>query len=255
MKHQHKFTLKHDKVDPRDFKVSAKRLAAIGPLPSSVDLRPVSPPIYNQGRVGLCFAHAGCRCFDMEFYRHTQKFETPSRLFLGIVTRNDEGTLNQDAGATMRGTCKAMVKYGIPPESSMPYETSKMFQMPPQQLIVEAEKYQTTSYYSIPAGNIDMVKQAVAGGFAVMFGAAIYASFESQEISKTGMVSMPKANEQSLGGHALTVVGYDEAKQAFLVANSWGEEWGLAGYCWMPYDYFSALVWDLWVVTDTEIGE
>ncbi len=42
----------------------------------------------------------------------------------------------------------------------------------------------------------------------------------------------------STGGHAMAVVGYDDAKQAFKVRNSWGADWGEAGYCWIGYDTF-----------------
>ena len=75
-------------------------------------------------------------------------------------------------------------------------------------------------------------------------------------------------------------VGYDDEKQAFLVANSWGTTWGLRGFCWMPYAYFgsstaspslwkkfvrimtfnivkasvASYVFDTWVVSETELG-
>jgi C1A family cysteine protease len=34
-----------------------------------------------------------------------------------------------------------------------------------------------------------------------------------------------------------TMVGYDDARQQFKIRNSWGPDWGLAGYFWMPYPY------------------
>jgi C1A family cysteine protease len=253
---KHKFLLKKSRKDKRDLVVCASRLK-VSDIPSKMDLRDISPPIYDQGQVGLCFAHAGCRAFDVDFRSQKNAFITPSRLFLGIMTRSDEGTLNQDAGATMRGTCKAMVKYGISPESLFPYDTSKMYALPPQELMTVAEKYQALKYYSIPQGEVDTIKQAIASGHAVMFGAKIYRSFESPAVAESGIVPMPLKGEQSVGGHALTAVGYDDEKQMFLIANSWGPNWGLGGYCWMPYDYFASksLVFDLWVITQTELGE
>ena len=206
----HKFLLKKDKKDRRDFKVSANRLS-VTRLPPSVDLRSINPPIYDQGQAGLCFAHAGCRAFDTDFKSETGKFETPSRLFLGIMARNDEGTLSQDAGATMRGTCKAMVKYGIPPESTMPYDIRKMFKMPPQPIVNLASRYQALKYYSINPGDIDLMKQTLASKHDIMFGARIFQSFNSQEVAKSGIVPMPGPSnkDQALGGHALTCLHGD----------------------------------------------
>jgi Papain family cysteine protease len=37
------------------------------------------------------------------------------------------------------------------------------------------------------------------------------------------------------GGHCITVVGYDDSKGAWLIRNSWGTGWGMAGYCWFGY--------------------
>ncbi|MDE2109540.1 MAG: Cathepsin L [Alphaproteobacteria bacterium] len=35
--------------------------------------------------------------------------------------------------------------------------------------------------------------------------------------------------------HAVTIVGWDDAKHAWLVKNSWGTGWGLSGYIWIAY--------------------
>jgi len=41
-----------------------------------------------------------------------------------------------------------------------------------------------------------------------------------------------------LGGHAVAIVGYDDSKQAFKIANSWGTGWGVNGYGWISYQLF-----------------
>ncbi len=35
--------------------------------------------------------------------------------------------------------------------------------------------------------------------------------------------------------HAILVVGWDDRKQAWLIKNSWGTDWGLNGYMWIHY--------------------
>ncbi|OHD68447.1 MAG: hypothetical protein A2W19_14090 [Spirochaetes bacterium RBG_16_49_21] len=35
--------------------------------------------------------------------------------------------------------------------------------------------------------------------------------------------------------HAITIVGWDDEKGAYLVKNSWGSEWGEEGYVWVKY--------------------
>ena len=44
------------------------------------------------------------------------------------------------------------------------------------------------------------------------------------------------------GGHAMTIVGYDERKQAFRLINSWGKGWGDHGYAWISYNLLQTRV-------------
>jgi len=46
----------------------------------------------------------------------------------------------------------------------------------------------------------------------------------------------PLKNDPFVGFHCIAVVGYDDEKQAWLIRNSWGEEWGMNGYAWVKYD-------------------
>ena len=62
------------------------------------------------------------------------------------------------------------------------------------------------------------------------------------------------------GYHALMLVGYDDAKGAFKVRNSWGVDWGEAGYCWIDYSNFDGTVEDVECLTidvafNTEVAE
>lgn len=48
---------------------------------------------------------------------------------------------------------------------------------------------------------------------------------------------MPTKEEKILGGHCVMAVGFDESKQSFIIRNSWGDNWGLYGYFYMPYAF------------------
>ena len=87
-------------------------------------------------------------------------------------------------------------------------------------------------------------------GLPFVFGFAVYQSFETEEVAKTGIMVMPKENDKMLGGHAIMAVGYDSEKEVFIIRNSWGVEWGDKGYFNMPYSYITNkdLCSDFWVV-------
>jgi len=90
-------------------------------------------------------------------------------------------------------------------------------------------------------------------GYPIVFGINVYDSFESDDVSKTGIVPLPdKDKEKCLGGHAILIVGFKEIdnKNYFIVRNSWGTEWGDNGYCYMPFEYVlnEKLAEDFWSI-------
>jgi cathepsin L len=51
-----------------------------------------------------------------------------------------------------------------------------------------------------------------------------------------GFASTPN-NRRAAINHAVTLVGWDDAKHAWLIKNSWGTDWGVeGGYIWIDYN-------------------
>ena len=56
----------------------------------------------------------------------------------------------------------------------------------------------------------------------------------------------------------MLAVGYSDRDQVFIVRNSWGEEWGDRGYCYIPYAYLMNPRFndgDSWVIRRVEEPE
>jgi C1A family cysteine protease len=88
--------------------------------------------------------------------------------------------------------------------------------------IKEALQHQITPYRRILT--LDQMRTCLAEGFPFVFGFTVYESFESPEVARTGIVPMPKPQEQVLGGHPVLGVGYDDSKERFIVRTSrWDE--------------------------------
>lgn len=85
-------------------------------------------------------------------------------------------------------------------------------------------------------------------GYPFVFGFSVYESFESERVTRTGIVYMPKKGEKMLGGHAVMAVGYDQREKRFLVRNSWGSGWGMGGYFTIPFEYLETLADDFWTI-------
>ena len=61
---------------------------------------------------------------------------------------------------------------------------------------------------------------------------------------------MPQKNENTLGGHAICAVGYDDKKQLIKFKNSWSTQWGNKGYGFLPYAYIERYMLDAWSSVD-----
>lgn len=173
----------------------------------------------------------------------------PSRLFIYYNERAMEGTINEDSGAAIRDGVKSVNVNGVCKETLCPYVVSAFTMKPSPQAYAEAILHKTIQYASVNNLAINDLKACLAGGFPFVFGFQVYASFESNAVATTGIMPMPKSREKNLGGHAVICVGYNDAKKAFLVRNSWGTGWGLKGYFWMPYAYMTSnKVSDCWTI-------
>ena len=224
-------------------------LAAPIPLPAAVDLRPQCPLVYDQGQLGSCSANAIAGAIEFDRIRQKLTDFMPSRLFIYYNERAMEGTVNSDSGAQIRDGIKSVNVSGVCPEREWPYDVSRFTARPAAQCYADARKDRALSYARVPA-TLNSMLQCLAAGFPFVFGFTVYESFESDEVAKTGIVPLPDLNEKPLGGHAVLAVGYDMAKGLFLVRNSWGDDWGVGGYFWLPFNYAANpnLADDRWVI-------
>ena len=223
-------------------------------LPSSADLRPTCPPVLDQGELGSCTANAiaNAHFYDQLKQQDANPFP-PSRLFIYYNERVMEGSVKSDAGAQIRDGIKTLVKQGACPEPLWPYVIAKFATKPPVSAFTEAEKHQAILYQRLTQ-TLAQLKGCLAEGYPFVFGFSVYESFESDVVAKTGKVPMPGQSEMNLGGHAVLAVGYDDAKQVFIVMYSWSEAWGDKGYFYMPYAYLTDayLAADFWTVRAVE---
>lgn len=61
------------------------------------------------------------------------------------------------------------------------------------------------------------------------------------------------ANGDSNTLHAITIIGWDDAQNAWLIRNSWGAGWGDKGYGWIGYDAGSIGLGAIWVEVDSHL--
>jgi C1A family cysteine protease len=247
---KHSYGWVPDLPDQRDFLYAAP-VSNMAALPTSMDLRPQCPKeVYDQGQLGSCTANAIAGALEFDQIKEAGKAVfTPSRLFIYYNERVMEHTVSTDSGAQIRDGIKSVGQIGAPPEADWPYVISNFAVAPPQKATDDAPLGKALQYQRV-AQVLNQMKGCLASGYPFVFGFTVYDSFETDQVASTGVVPMPAATDKVLGGHAVLAVGYDDKSQRFIVRNSWGPGWGMAGYFTMPYAYLtdSNLSDDFWTV-------
>ncbi len=233
-----------DVPDTRDLYYGAIR--PVVRLPKSVDLRAHCSTVELQGNLGSCTAQALAGNLEFLDNKIDHAYTDVSRLFVYYNERVLEGSVDSDSGAALRDGIKTLAKTGACAETLWPYRVAKFAVRPPPRCYTDALTHRIVSYHRI-TGLPEMIA-CLAEGYPFVFGIAVYESFESEEVKRTGKVPMPEETERMVGGHAVMAVGYDQSQKRLLVRNSWGTDWGQKGYFTLPFAYLEDLAADFWTI-------
>ena len=106
------YSLLPDRPDPNEAIWQLPTDAKVG-LPSRVDLRPLCPPVYDQGQLGSCGLNAYAGAYDLVRKQSGLPYIYLSRLFAYYQVREIEGTLDEDSGVRLQDVIKAGRRIGV----------------------------------------------------------------------------------------------------------------------------------------------
>jgi C1A family cysteine protease len=201
--------------------------------------------VEDQSDLGSCSGNAVVSAYELLLKQlYPESWTNLSRLFVYYNARIYEGTVDEDSGATIRNSLKGLAKYGVCKESIWPYDISKYAIVPSSDAYSDGLPRAITRYERTTS--TDAILDAINTNYPVVIGTLIYGSFFDLD-SNNAVMSKQGPTDYVVGGHALTLVGYDLEQQQYLVENSFGSEWGIGGYCWMPFSYADQNLLESWV--------
>jgi len=234
-------------------------LRAVAALPASVDLSRWMPPLGDQGDEGSCVGWATAYAktwLDAKEHRWDVRLRIHRCSPAAIYNLVNGG---YDNGAYFQPALRLLTQNGCPSLSAMPYVAGRWHLWPNPVQCREGMPARALDYgYLFVQGggttatwekHLQQVKALVASGQPVIVGVECWSDFGAEP--PTYLYDGPDPEAWNRGGHAMLVVGYDDARSALRVANSWGADWGDKGYVWISYGFFRrGHCFEAWALTD-----
>ncbi|MCX8480832.1 MAG: C1 family peptidase, partial [Sediminibacterium sp.] len=217
-------------------------------LPSAFSIE--GPPIIQQGATSQCVAFSGAY-YIISMYngvKNSQNNRATSPQFAytqyKIINKDnncsDGAFLFNDSANGVVGMAEILKQYGTTSWSQTPFVNDNICITTNSTQLLQASSNKISDYYRLDKTEFlktGELKSWLYAGFPLWFAVDIDAGFQNLTTNIWN-----KASGKNEGGHAMVIVGYDDSKNAFKFANSWGEDWGDKGYGWVDYTYLTSLL-------------
>lgn len=222
---------------PETQEIEAPRLKLTGNIraPRLVDLRPWCSPVEDQATVGSCVANAVVGALEYHQIKNERPLKDLSRLFVYYNARRLGDRIGQ-SGTKTHLALAATLGWGVCPAAMWPYRSQFVDEKPTEDCYQEAARFKGVQVAQV--GWNDGCRDALANGLPVCFAMRVSRpDFARARVTKELRPPENGTWNEAGGGHAMLMVGYDDSRNAWLVRNSWGNQWADGGHVWIDYDF------------------
>ncbi len=214
-------------------------------LPASFDWRNNNgknyvSPILDQGDCGSCVAFSTTATFETQLNIAAGDTTSPFELSPQYLFSCGGGAC--DAGWEPDSAAAFLTKTGMPDNACLPYTSGANDQDVQCKAACSNVSSRTikAKTYTKPSSSATAVKQAIMNGPLVTT-LDVYDDFMSY---KSGVYKHVTGAVD--GGHAVSMIGWNDADQAWICRNSWGTSWGEDGYFEIAYTDISGVGNETW---------
>ncbi len=193
-------------------------------------------PVKYQGLCGSCWSFTSAAVYETNYnIKNDQMLDISEQFILDCAEDRrgkDAGSCN---GGWYGGVFDYLMSHSAMTEKQKPYKGKSGFCS--SSFSNNKKKYTVVKwgYLRRDAGipSIRAMKRAIVKYGAIAASVKVTPAFQAY---KSGVFNeMARVSGPRDVNHAITIVGWDDNKRAWLVKNSWGPQWGENGYIWVDY--------------------
>lgn len=202
-------------------------------LPSTFSWRNINgtdytTPIKDQSPAPTCEAYALCAALETKMQYHLKEIYNPdlsdNHLYYYAGGTIEKGYVNIIDAANY------LIQQGVPDEGCFP-DPHRPYDYDFESLPGWENRTVKITEWGWVNHNVDSMKQALIDHGPLIICIHFWRDF----IYYFGGVYRNHVG-QPIGGHVVTIVGYDDGKSCWIVKNSWGTKWGENGWFRMSYE-------------------
>lgn len=214
-------------------------------IKQSVDLRRYFSPIRNQSSLGSCTSFSATSMYEAMMNRLTSTSDnvmSPAFLFYysNVITGRPQG------GSNFAEQLAVLGQHGICHEELYMYNAENPTVEPSADATSDAAHHRVLKAKQIPLideadkkltleTNHRLITSALSEGYPVGISLQLFTNFGSEGAFILHPTDDPTATPD--GYHAMVLAGYSNDNDFYIVRNSWGENFGDNGYCYIPAAY------------------
>lgn len=218
--------------------VEEKPLAEVyepqGASQSSVDLRRGFTRVKSQGKLGTCAVFSVTSVVEYILRSAGQDDCSLSERFVYYNVKKNHGEI--DGGCSLDDVLESIKEEGICKGDLCPYSMQNYKEKPSEDAYEDGGKHKISIARRVKPTHRHLTS-ALSEGYPIIISLKIYCSFDN---NNKGFVFLPDEEEtknKDYGRHAMVICGYSEEHKVYIVRNSWGEDFGDGGYCYIPFSY------------------
>lgn len=225
------------KAAPSDAEIASAEILGATLIPSSFSL--VTPPVQNQMDEGACSAFTVALVRSINWYYKTaaNSYSQSVNIFSPEYIYNQaKAGADCYSGSSITGNLNLVYNQGVCRWSVMPQVNQDCSTQPDSTQRTDAADYKIANYSKFISSDIVALKQALLTNRAIALPIAIDNAFLN---CTTGFIWGPNTISDGQAPHSVTLIGWDDTKNAFKIQNSFGTGWGDSGFGWIDYELFT----------------